>query len=98
MRAVTARNAYSLLMNRPLPVTGAFILCALTACPAYADYQDKVAADRPAAYWRFNNAASSEYVSSVGAALPAKVEGTIEAVAGPAAEVFPDFAGDNQAI
>jgi len=85
-------------MNRPLPVTGAFILCALTACPAYADYQDKVAADRPAAYWRFNNAASSEYVSSVGAALPAKVEGTIEAVAGPAAEVFPDFAGDNQAI
>ena len=68
---------------------------ASTAC---ADYQDKVTADRPVAYWRFSDAASGEYTSSVGQKLPAKVEGNIETVPGPAADGFPDFAGDNRAI
>jgi hypothetical protein len=85
-------------MNRLFPVIGAFILSPFIGSSAHAGFPEKVAADKPVAFWRLNDPAENGYPSSAEAPLSARVEGTIKTVAGPLPDGFPDFQADNKAI
>src|SRR5688572_30614044 len=82
-------------MIRLLPVTGVFILAGL---PAFADYANAVASDRPVAHWRLTQPVQGAYPAEGGVILPAEAEGNVETVPGPLADSFPEFTNDNRAI
>lgn len=85
-------------MNRLLPVIGAFIVFPFIELPVHADYSDIVAADRPVAHWRLDNASQNSFTTAVDPLLTAKVEGAVEDIPGPLPDSFPAFAAENRGI